>query len=53
MAVVNAIGLYTGPIRFDDEGTYVSQALAVLDGSLAPYTYWYDHPPLGWILLSG
>lgn len=33
----------------DDEGTYTAQAVAVQNGGLAPYTYWYDHPPLGWI----
>lgn len=33
----------------DDEGTYTAQAFSVLQGDLAPYTYWYDHPPLGWI----
>ena len=39
---------------FDDEGTYVSQAWAVDNmHALAPYTYWYDHPPLGWIMLAG
>lgn len=53
VALVTTAGLYDGPIRFEDEGTYVSQALAVLDGRLAPYTYWYDHPPFGWILLAG
>lgn len=36
----------------DDEGTYVAQAVSVQNGSLAPYTYWYDHPPLGWIQLA-
>jgi 4-amino-4-deoxy-L-arabinose transferase-like glycosyltransferase len=36
-----------------DEGIYTGQALAVLhDGRLAPYTYWYDHAPGGWILLA-
>src|SRR5215208_886893 len=36
-----------------DEGIYMGQALAVLrDGQLAPYTYWYDHAPAGWILLA-
>jgi len=36
-----------------DEGIYTGQALAVLrDGRLAPYTYWYDHAPAGWILLA-
>lgn len=36
----------------DDEGTYTAQAFSVLEGELAPYTYWYDHPPLGWIQLG-
>ena len=37
----------------DDEGTYVAQAWSVAHhGSLSPYTYWYDHPPLGWLILS-
>ncbi|ELT45935.1 ArnT family glycosyltransferase [Arthrobacter nitrophenolicus] len=36
----------------DDEGTYTAQALSTLHGSLAPYTYWYDHPPLGWVQLA-
>ena len=36
-----------------DEGIYTGQALAVLhDGRLAPYTYWYDHAPAGWILMA-
>ena len=36
-----------------DEGIYTGQALAVLNaGRLAPYTYWYDHAPAGWILLA-
>ena len=38
---------------FDDEGTYASQAWSVTHlRALAPYTYWYDHPPLGWLVLS-
>lgn len=36
----------------DDEGTYAAQALAVTQGDLAPYTYWYDHPPFGWVQLA-
>lgn len=36
----------------DDEGTYTAQAAAVQNGDLAPYTYWYDHPPFGWIQLA-
>lgn len=42
------------PRWFTDEGVYVSQAWAVkVLGQLAPYTYWYDHPPGGWIQLAG
>jgi 4-amino-4-deoxy-L-arabinose transferase-like glycosyltransferase len=41
------------PGASDDEGTYLSQAFAVRHGlGLAHYTYWYDHPPFGWIQLA-
>jgi hypothetical protein len=37
----------------DDEGTYVSEAWAVIvPHHLSQYTYWYDHPPLGWALMA-
>lgn len=52
--VVRFVGMVTAPQRIDDEGTYVAQAYAVQKlGSLAHYTYWYDHPPLGWIQIAG
>lgn len=52
VGIVNAWGLDEYPARFDDEGTYVSQAWALMtEGKLAHYTYWYDHPPAGWIQL--
>ena len=36
-----------------DEGIYTAQAWAILElRSLSPYTYWYDHAPLGWLLLA-
>lgn len=42
------------PQRIDDEGTYMAEAWAVQHWhTLAPYTYWYDHPPLGWIVIAG
>ncbi|MER6917122.1 glycosyltransferase family 39 protein [Streptomyces sp. NPDC000594] len=42
------------PTLSDDEGTYLAQAWAVQEGrGLAHYTYWYDHPPLGWIQIAG
>nr|WP_242705476.1 phospholipid carrier-dependent glycosyltransferase [Streptomyces griseocarneus] len=41
------------PALGDDEGTYLAQAWAVQRGEgLAHYTYWYDHPPLGWLQLA-
>lgn len=46
-------GLAGGPAYRDDEGTYVAQAWAVVHrGTLAHYTYWYDHPPLGWLVIA-
>jgi hypothetical protein len=43
------------PGRVDeDEGTYVAEAWAMISPHhLANYTYWYDHPPLGWAQLAG
>jgi 4-amino-4-deoxy-L-arabinose transferase-like glycosyltransferase len=41
------------PYIENDEGTYLSQAWAVFHlGKLAPYTYYYDHAPLGWIQIA-
>ncbi|MFE0325633.1 ArnT family glycosyltransferase [Streptomyces sp. NPDC058960] len=41
------------PTLSDDEGTYLAQAWAVQNGhGLAHYTYWYDHPPLGWVQIA-
>ena len=51
--VTQALGMYGAPQRADDEGTYVAQAWAVLHWhTLAHYTYWYDHPPLGWMVMA-
>jgi hypothetical protein len=53
ITAVLGTGIERYPALSDDEGTYVAQAWALLnDGSLAHYTYWYDHPPLGWIQLA-
>lgn len=50
---VHADGMGRFPARFDDEGTYMAQAWAVAElFDLSNYTYWYDHPPLGWILMA-
>jgi 4-amino-4-deoxy-L-arabinose transferase-like glycosyltransferase len=49
---VHAVGVFGFPSLADDEGTYVAQAGAVRAGELTHYTYWYDHPPLGWIQIG-
>lgn len=51
-AVLSLWNVTGAPSYQDDEGTYTSQAFAVHSGALAPYTYWYDHPPLGWIQIA-
>ncbi|GCD95814.1 glycosyltransferase family 39 protein [Embleya hyalina] len=52
-ALAQAHGMTRTPQYTDDEGTYVAQAWAVPKlGALGHYTYWYDHPPLGWLQLS-
>jgi len=54
IVVTHGWHLGAGPGFGDDEGTYTAQAYAVSHfGTLAHYTYWYDHPPLGWLLMTG
>jgi len=51
--VVNALNLGGSPQRIDDEGTYTAQAWSIGNlGELTHYTYWYDHPPLGWMQIA-
>jgi 4-amino-4-deoxy-L-arabinose transferase-like glycosyltransferase len=51
--VVQGWNIADYPTLSDDEGTYLAQAWAVQQGrGLAHYTYWYDHPPLGWLQLA-
>lgn len=60
VAVLVVIGAYLTlrnisgyPAWYEDEGTYEAQAWAIQTrGELAHYTYWYDHPPVGWIQLA-
>lgn len=59
--VLTVIGLATAwnlqgwPGRVnDDEGTYTSEAWAMLvPHHISHYTYWYDHPFLGWAQIAG
>ena len=53
IALVHLVNINNWPLFFDDEGTYVAEAWAVYTrGELAHYTYWYDHPPGGWLQLA-
>lgn len=50
---VNGLNMFEYPYYENDEGTYLSQAWSVSnEGKLAPYTYWYDHAPAGWLFIS-
>ena len=51
--LVQAWNIAGYPRVFDDEGTYLAQAWAI-DHSvgMTPYTYWFDHPPLGWMQIA-
>ncbi|ARC56389.1 hypothetical protein AS850_04775 [Frondihabitans sp. 762G35] len=52
--IVQRLNMTGAPQRIDDEGTYTAQAYALGHlGELTHYTYWYDHPPLGWIQIAG
>jgi hypothetical protein len=52
-AVVMAFNMDGSPQRIDDEGTYAAQAWAIQNlGEITHYTYWYDHPPVGWLQIS-
>lgn len=49
----HGVNMFHYPYYENDEGTYMSQAWSLLTaGKLAPYTYWYDHAPAGWILIA-
>jgi hypothetical protein len=53
IAAVRYWGIGHGPALADDEGTYVAEAWAIqVQHALAPYTYWYDHPPFGWMQIA-
>lgn len=51
--VAHGFNMFHFPYYENDEGTYMAQAWSVLtQGKLAPYTYFYDHAPLGWFLIA-
>ena len=53
ITLLHGVNMFSFPYYENDEGTYLSQAWSIIKlGKLAPYTYWYDHPPGGWIFIS-
>ncbi len=48
-----SFNLFGYPYFENDEGVYTSQAWWLADkGEIAPYTYWYDHAPFGWLTIG-
>src|SRR3954471_10899354 len=46
--------MFRYPLYLTDEGIYMEQAWSVLrEAKLSPYTYFYDHAPVGWLALAG
>ena len=51
--IPHAFNMFHYPYYENDEGVYMSQAWAIIrEGTMAPYTYWYDHAPGGWIFIA-
>jgi len=51
--LAHGINMFRFPYYENDEGVYLSQTWSLLKfGQLAPYTYWYDHAPAGWIFMA-
>ena len=51
--LTHAINLFGYPEFIGDEGIYTSQGWWLVKfGQLSPYTYWYDHPPFGWLQIG-
>lgn len=52
-ALAHGINMFGFPYYENDEGVYMSQAWSLItSGKLAPYTYWYDHAPAGWMFIA-
>ena len=51
--LAHSVNMFGYPLFLGDEGIVMQNAWAVLrQGFLTPYTYWYDNPPAGWILVA-
>jgi hypothetical protein len=51
--MAHELSMLNNPSYLGDEGVYMSQAWAVLkEGRLDPYTYTYEHSPIGWLQIA-
>jgi endo-1,4-beta-D-glucanase Y/4-amino-4-deoxy-L-arabinose transferase-like glycosyltransferase len=51
--LAHGINMFHYPYFENDEATYASQAYSFIrHGKLAPYTYYYDHAPAGWMFMG-
>jgi hypothetical protein len=51
--VTHGWNVFKYPLYLSDEGIYMQQAWSVLrEGKLSPYTYFYDHAPMGWLTIA-
>jgi len=50
--VAHAYNMFNFPRYELDEGTYMSNAWAITQGMISPYSYGYGHPPLGWMQIA-
>ncbi len=52
--VTHGWNMFRYPLYLTDEGIYMEQAWSVLrEAKLSPYTYFYDHAPMGWLTIAG
>ncbi len=52
-AIAHGYNMASFPYFESDEGTYMAQAWSLIKmRELAPYTYWYDHAPGGWVQIA-
>ncbi len=52
--ILHSWNMLNYPYYESDEGTYIARTWSLMErGELAPYTYWYDHAPLGWVFIAG
>ncbi|QQS44320.1 glycosyltransferase family 39 protein [Candidatus Roizmanbacteria bacterium] len=53
-AIAHAVNMFHFPYYENDEAIYLGRAWSLINlGQMDAYTYWYDHAPLGWMMLAG